>query len=42
MIKTYIIRGKEFQTIKIPKGTVLFRGQSFEIKQIIQYYLVIF
>ena len=38
MIKTYIIHKgkskKEFQTIKIPRGTVLFRGLSFESKNI--------
>ena len=37
MIKTYIIHKgkskKEFQTIKIPRGTVLFRGLSFENKK---------
>jgi hypothetical protein len=32
MIKTYKIRDKEFQTIIIPKGTVLFRGLSIEKK----------
>jgi hypothetical protein len=32
MLKTYKINGKKYQTIKIPKGTVLFRGLSFENK----------
>jgi len=36
MLKTYIIHKgkskKEFQTIKIPRGTILFRGLSFENK----------
>jgi hypothetical protein len=32
MLKTYLIQGKEFQTIKIPKGTILFRGIVFENK----------
>ena len=44
MIKTYIIHKgkskKEFQTIKIPRGTVLFRGLSFENKKIIVHYLM--
>jgi hypothetical protein len=33
MLKTYLIQGKEFQTIKIPKGTILFRGIVFENKK---------
>ncbi len=32
MLKTYKINGKEYKTITIPKGTVLFRGISFENK----------
>jgi hypothetical protein len=32
MLKTYKINGKKYQTIKIPKGTVLFRGLAFENK----------
>jgi hypothetical protein len=32
MFKTYTIKGKDYQTVKIPKGTVLFRGLSFENK----------
>jgi hypothetical protein len=30
MIKNYILKGIQFQTITVPKGTILFRGINFE------------
>jgi hypothetical protein len=41
MIKDYTLQEISFQTLTIPKGTILFRGLHLEDKKIILIYLMI-